>query len=270
MRIDILTLFPESVGDMMSDSILGRAQERGFIRIETHQIRDYTVNKQKQVDDYPYGGGRGAVMQADPLYHCWAYVREHFGTERSRTIYMSPCGETFTQGKARQLLANYDHLVLVCGHYEGVDQRFLDECVDEEISLGDFVLTGGEIPAMAVADAVCRMVPGVLPEAACYEEESHWNGLLEYPQYSRPEEWHGRRVPEVLLSGHHGNVALWRKKQAMLRTLRRRPDMFREADFMGVKADRRLLAEVYEELKREKKERSAASQPPVDPGASTN
>ena len=251
MRIDIMTLFPETVGDMMNESILGRAQERGFIRIEAHQIRDYTVNKQKQVDDYPYGGGRGAVMQADPLYRCWAYIKEHFGPERTRTIYRSPCGETFCQKKARQLLADYDHLILVCGHYEGIDERFIEECVDEEISMGDFVLTGGEIPAMAVADAVCRMVPGVLPEPACYEEESHWNGLLEYPQYSRPETWHGRKVPEVLLSGHHENVAKWRKRQSMLRTLRRRPDMFRESDFMGTKQDRRLLAEVYDELRRE-------------------
>ncbi len=248
MRIDIMTLFPETVGDMMNESILGRAQERRFIRIEAHQIRDYTTNKQKQVDDYPYGGGRGAVMQADPLYRCWAYIKENFGTEHSRTIYLSPCGVTFTQAKARQLLADYDHLILVCGHYEGIDERFIEECVDEEISLGDFVLTGGEIPAMAVADAVCRMVPGVLPEPACYEEESHWNGLLEYPQYSRPEEWHGRKVPPVLLSGHHGNVARWRRKQSMLRTLRRRPDLFREEDFQASKQDRKLLAEVYEEL----------------------
>jgi len=253
MRIDIMTLFPETVGDMMNESILGRAQERGFIRIDAHQIRDYTVNKQKQVDDYPYGGGRGAVMQADPLYRCWKHIKENFGTERTHTIYLSPCGATFNQAKARQLLAEHDHLILVCGHYEGIDQRFIDECVDEEISMGDFVLTGGEIPAMAVADAVCRMVPGVLPDAECFEEESHWNGLLEYPQYSRPDEWHGRRVPDVLLSGHHGNVAKWRKKQSMLRTLRRRPDMFRESDFMQTKQDRRLLAEVYEELKNEKK-----------------
>ena len=251
MNIDILTLFPDSVDAMLNVSILGRAQERGYIAIRTHQIREYTTNKQMQVDDYPYGGGRGAVMQADPLYRCWAYIRANFGTGKTRTIYLSPCGTTFCQAKARQLLADYDHLILVCGHYEGVDERFLEECVDEEISLGDFVLTGGEIPAMAVADAVCRMVPGVLPEASCYEEESHWNGLLEYPQYSRPEEWHGRRVPDVLLSGHHANVALWRKRQSMLRTLRRRPDMFREADFQGSKADRRLLSEVYEELKRE-------------------
>ena len=256
-----MTLFPETVGDMMNESILGRAQERGFIRIEAHQIRDYTVNKQKQVDDYPYGGGRGAVMQADPLYRCWAHIKENFGTDHTRTIYLSPCGDTFCQEKARQLLRDYDHLILVCGHYEGIDERFIEECVDEEISLGDFALTGGEIPAMAVADAVCRMVPGVLPEAACYEEESHWNGLLEYPQYSRPEEWHGRKVPEVLLSGHHEKVRLWRKKEAMLRTLRRRPDMFREQDFMATKADRRLLAEVYDQLRREKAaQNEAASQ----------
>ena len=253
MRIDIMTLFPDTVGDIMNESILGRAQERGFIRIETHQIRDYTTNKQKQVDDYPYGGGRGAVMQADPLYRCWAHIKENFGTERTHTIYMSPCGTTFNQEKARQLLAEHDHLILVCGHYEGIDQRFIDEWVDEEISIGDFVLTGGEIPAMAVADAVCRMVPGVLSDSVCFEDESHWNGLLEYPQYSRPDEWHGRRVPDVLLSGHHANVAKWRKKQSMLRTLRRRPDMFRESDFMQTKPDRRLLAEVYEELKNEKK-----------------
>ena len=145
---------------------------------------------------------------------------------------------------------------------EGIDERFIEECVDEEISMGDFVLTGGEIPAMAVADAVCRMVPGVLPEAACYEEESHWNGLLEDPQYSRPEEWHGRKVPEVLLSGHHANVATWRKRQSMLRTLRRRPDMFRESDFMGTKQDRRLLAEVYGQLRAEKRAKEAETAAP--------
>ena len=248
--IDIMTLFDETVGDMMNESILGRAQERDILRIEAHQIRDYTLNKQKQVDDYPYGGGHGAVMQADPLYQCWKHITDTYGP--GHTIFLSPAGKTFTQTEAKRLLRDYDHLILVCGHYEGIDERFIEECVDEEISLGDFVLTGGEIPAMAVADAVCRMVPGVLPEAACYEEESHWNGLLEYPQYSRPEEWHGRKVPEVLLSGHHANVAAWRKKQSMLRTLRRRPDMFREEDFMSTKADRRLLAEVYEELRRER------------------
>ena len=249
-RIDIMTLFPDVVGDMLCESILGRGQERGYIRIECHQIRDYTLNKQRQVDDYPYGGGRGAVMQADPLYRCWQHVRETHGP--GRTIFLSPCGETFTQGKARQLLHDYDHLILVCGHYEGIDQRFIDECVDEEISLGDFVLTGGEIPAMAVADAVCRMVPGVLPEPACYEEESHWNGLLEYPQYSRPATWHGREVPEVLRSGDHEKVRRWRLKQSILRTLQRRPDIFREENFQGSKQDRKLLAEALAEFEAER------------------
>ncbi len=196
MRIDIMTLFPDTVGDMMNESILGRAQERGIIRIEAHQIRDYTTHKQNQVDDYPYGGGRGAILQADPLYHCWTHLCDEAGGP-VHTIFMSPCGATFNQQKARELL-QYDNLILVCGHYEGVDQRFLDECVDEEISLGDFVLTGGEIPAMAVADCVARMVPGVLPDPECFEDESHWNGLLEYPQYSRPEVWHGLAVPPVL------------------------------------------------------------------------
>ena len=161
MKIDIMTLFPDAIDAMMGQSIMGRAQERGYIRITAHQIRDYTTNKQMQVDDYPYGGGRGAVMQADPLYRCWDHICQEAG-QRVHTIYLSPCGRVFNQEVAKELKARYDRLILVCGHYEGVDQRFLDECVDEEISMGDFVLTGGEIPAMAVADAVCRMVPGVL------------------------------------------------------------------------------------------------------------
>ena len=247
-RIDILTLFDETVGDVLSESILGRAQERDLLRIEAHQIRDYTVNKQHQVDDYPYGGGRGAVMHADPLYRCWDHIRESFGP--GRTIYLSPCGRVFTQDVARELKERYDHLILVCGHYEGVDQRFLDECVDEELSMGDFVLTGGEIPAMAVADAVCRMVPGVLPDEECFQEESHWNGLLEYPQYSRPAEWHGRTVPEVLLSGDHGRVADWRKKESYKRTMRRRPDLFAQFDetALTTKAEKRVLQQARDEL----------------------
>ena len=244
MRIDILTLFPETVGDVLSDSILGRAQERGFIRIETHQIRQFTTNKQCQVDDYPYGGGRGAVMMADPLYRCWDYVRQQ-AEGKVHTIYMSPCGKTFTQKDAIRL-SQMENLVLVCGHYEGIDQRFIDECVDEEISLGDFVLTGGEIAAMAVTDAVCRMVPGVLADPECFEDESHYSGMLEYPQYTRPAVWHDREVPSILLSGNHAKVGLWRRKQALRRTRERRPDMYGKLD-LSSKQDKKLLAEMEKE-----------------------
>ena len=247
-RIDIMTLFPDTVGDVLSESILGRAQERDFLRIETHQIRDYTLNKQKQVDDYPYGGGRGAVMQADPLYQCWSHVCA-LAEERPHTVYLSPCGRTFTQAHARRLAWEQKRLILVCGHYEGVDQRFLDECVDEEISLGDFVLTGGEIAAMAVADAVCRLVPGVLSDPSCYENESHWDGLLEYPQYSRPEVWHGRAVPPALLRGDHAKVERWRRKQSILRTRERRPDLYGKLD-LSSREDQKLLAELERELSR--------------------
>jgi len=226
MRIDIMTLFPDVVGDMLCESILGRGQERGYIRIECHQIRDYTTNKQRQVDDYPYGGGRGCVMLAQPLYECWKHIREEAG-RHIHTIYMSPCGSVFCQEDAIRLQREFDRLIIVCGRYEGVDERFIDECVDEELSIGDFVLTGGEIPAMVIADAVCRLVPGVLPNEECFTDESHWNGLLEYPQYTRPETWMERKVPEVLLSGHHENIANWRKKQSLERTKTRRPDMMR-------------------------------------------
>ena len=244
MRIDILTLFPDTVGDMMNESILGRAQERGYIRIEAHQIRDYTANKQNQVDDYPYGGGRGAVMQADPLYRCWCHVCDEAGAP-VHTIFLSPCGHVFRQEDAKRL-SQMENIVLVCGHYEGIDQRFIDECVDEEISIGDFVLTGGEIPAMAVADSVCRLVPGVLPDKECFEDESHWDGLLEYPQYSRPAVWHGREVPPILLSGDHAKVARWRRKQAILRTRARRPDMYEKLHF-ETKEDKKILREIADD-----------------------
>ena len=244
MRIDILTLFPDTVGDMMNESILGRAQERGYIRIEAHQIRDYTANKQNQVDDYPYGGGRGALMQADPLYRCWCHVCDEAGAP-VHTIFLSPCGHVFRQEDAKRL-SQMENIVLVCGHYEGIDQRFIDECVDEEISIGDFVLTGGEIPAMAVADSVCRLVPGVLPDKECFEDESHWDGLLEYPQYSRPAVWHGREVPPILLSGDHAKVARWRRKQAILRTRARRPDMYEKLHF-ETKEDKRILREIADD-----------------------
>ena len=253
MRIDFLTLFPDAIEAMMGQSIIGRARERGFVTIAVHQIRDFTTNKQMQVDDYPYGGGRGAVMQADPLFRCWQHVRETAG--EGYTIYLSPCGRVFDQQVAKELYAAHDHIILVCGHYEGVDQRFIDECVDEELSIGDFVVTGGEIPAMAVADCLCRMAPGVLPEESCYTDESHWDGLLEYPQYSRPEVWHGRAVPAVLLSGHHGNVADWRKKESYKRTMTRRPDLFARFDEskLTTKHDRKVLAQARAELAEEMK-----------------
>lgn len=241
-----MTLFPESLTDVLADSILGRAQERGFIHIEAHQIRDYTANKQCQVDDYPYGGGRGAVMQADPLYRCWEAICDK-ASGPVHTVYMSPCGKTFTQKDAIRL-SKMENLILVCGHYEGIDQRFIDECVDEEISLGDFVLTGGEIAAMAVTDAVCRMVPGVLADPECFEDESHYSGMLEYPQYSRPAVWHGREVPQILLSGNHEKVAQWRRKQSIIRTRERRPDMYEQLD-LSSKKDQKLLKEIEEETR---------------------
>ena len=245
MRIDIMTLFPDTVSAVLHESILGRAAKRGLIEINCVQIRDYTENKQNQVDDYPYGGGWGCVMMAQPLKSCLDAIKADSEGLNRRVLYMSPQGKPYTQETAKRL-REYDQLILVCGHYEGIDERFIEECVDEEISLGDFVLTGGEIPAMAVADAVCRLVPGVLSDPACFTDESHWDGLLEYPQYSRPEVWHDRRVPPILLSGHHANIAKWRRKQAIIRTRDRRPDMFETLD-LSSKADKKLMKEIAEE-----------------------
>ena len=250
MRIDIMTLFPDAIHAMMDQSIIGRAQERGYITIATHQIRDYTTNKQNQVDDYPYGGGRGAIMQCDPLWRCWCAICDEIGAP-VHTVFLSPCGPSFDQAKARQLQADYDNLILVCGHYEGIDQRFLDECVDEEISMGDFVLTGGEIPAMAIVDAVSRLIPGVLGDDICFTDESHWNGLLEYPQYSRPEIWHDRQVPPILLSGHHANVEKWRREQSVIRTAKWRPDLLEDAEL--TMKERELAEEIIENREKDLK-----------------
>ena len=242
MRIDIMTLFPGLIDGVMRESIIGRAQAKGLVEIRAVNIRDYALDKHHKADDAPYGGGRGMVMLPEPLYLCHQALT---GGAHVHTVMMSAQGAPFCQAKARELLAR-ERFILVCGHYEGIDQRFIDTCVDEEISIGDFVLTGGEIPAMAVADAVCRMVPGVLPDAAAFQEESHWNGLLEYPQYTHPADWRGRAVPEVLLSGHHANIARWRRKMSLARTRRDGPDLF-PAWQPQDKQDRKILQEILDE-----------------------
>ena len=243
MRIDIMTLFPDTVNAVLHESIIGRAAKKGIVEINCVKIRDYTDNKQNQVDDYHYGGGFGCVMTAQPLKACLDSIMETAQGMRSRVIYMSPQGKPYTQETAKRLKRDYDHLVLVCGHYEGVDERFIEHCVDEEISLGDFVLTGGEIAAMAVADSVCRLVPGVLADEQCYTGESHWDGLLEYPQYTRPEVWEGRAVPEILLNGDHSRVGLWRRKKQLERTREKRPDMF-EKFLPQDETDKKLMKEL--------------------------
>lgn len=223
MRMDILTLFPDMCRAVMDESIIGRAQKKGVLSVYCHQIRDYTLNKQKQVDDYPYGGGMGMVMNAQPIADAFREVCRQVG-EKPHFIYMSPGGTVLTQAKAKEL-AQKPNLCVLCGHYEGVDQRVLEAFVDEEISIGDYVLTGGELPALVLLDCVARLVPGVLSEEECFTEESHYAGLLEYPQYTRPAQWEGRSVPDILLSGHHENIRKWRREQSLLRTAQRRPDM---------------------------------------------
>jgi tRNA (guanine37-N1)-methyltransferase len=224
MRIDIATLFPEMVDNILAESIVGRARKKGAIEINCHQIRDYTLDKHRRVDDIPYGGGMGMVMQAEPIYRCYQAVCEQIGA-KPHTIYMTPKGSVFTQSRAAEL-SRMDNILIICGHYEGVDQRVLDRIVDEEISIGDYVLTGGELPAAVVTDAVARMCDGVLSSPECYEEESHFSGLLEYPQYTRPEIWEGEAVPPVLLTGHHKNIADWRHEKSLEITKEKRPDMY--------------------------------------------
>ncbi len=225
MKFTILTLFPDMVQTVLNESIIGRAQKKGLLDISVYNIRDYTKNKQKQVDDYPYGGGTGMVMQCQPIYDCFLDATKLSAT-KPHTIYMSPQGKVLTQSKAKEL-SSLDHIVILCGHYEGVDERVLEEIVDEEISIGDYVLTGGEMPACILIDCISRMVDGVLRCEDAYEGESLYNGLLEYPQYSRPEIWNGKKVPEILLSGHHKNIEKWRAEMSLQRTKEKRPDLLK-------------------------------------------
>ncbi len=242
MRIDILTIFPEMFDSVLSASILGRAREQGLMEIRTTDIRPFSTLKHKNTDDYPFGGGAGMVMLAQPIADAMESVcGEDF---RGRRIYLGPRGRTLTSAMAREL-AREERLVLLCGHYEGVDQRVLDSCVDEEISIGDYILTGGELAAMVLTDCVARFIPGVLGSSESPEEESFSDGLLEYPQYTRPREWNGMTVPDVLLNGDHAKIAAWRRQQAILATAKHRPDLLARASLTD--RERRWLEEKTEE-----------------------
>lgn len=237
MRIDILTLFPEMCEAVFNESIIGRAVKNGILQVFAHNIRDYSLDKHRRVDDTPYGGGMGMLMQAQPVYDCYNSICSQSQT-KPHLIYLSPQGKVLTQDKVKEL-SQYSHIALLCGHYEGIDERVLEEIVDEEISIGDYVLTGGELPALVLLDSVARMLDGVLPNEEAYSCESHYNGLLEHPQYTKPFDWNGKTVPEVLISGHHANIAKWKYEQSLLRTYQRRPDMLEAANLS--EKDKNLL-----------------------------
>lgn len=224
MRFDIMTLFPDMVRTVLEESILGRAQQNGCIEIHTHQIRDYSLDRHHRVDDTPYGGGKGMLMGPEPIWRCYEAVCRRTEGMRRRVVYMSPQGKVLTQRRAEALTA-YDNLIILCGHYEGVDQRILDEIADEEISIGNYVLTGGELPACILVDSISRLLPGVLSDAECYENDSISCGMLEYPQYTRPPVFHGKAVPQVLLDGNHQEIAQWRYRMALKKTKKQRPDL---------------------------------------------
>ena len=238
MKFVVLTLFPDMIQQAVSHSVLGKAVEKGIISVEAVDIRDYANNKHNTVDDYPFGGGAGMVMQGQPIYDAYQSLMPR--AKGARVVYMTPQGRPFTQRVAEEL-AQEESLVFLCGHYEGVDERLIEEIVTDEISLGDFVLTGGELAAISIIDAVSRLVPGVLGKEESFADESFSDGLLEYPQYTRPPVFMGREVPEVLLSGHHANVAKWRREQALLRTAKKRPDLLKTAEL--TKKDLQFLQE---------------------------
>ena len=228
MNYHVLTLFPEMIENGMNTSITGRAITKGLLSLEAINIRDFAFNKHQKVDDYPYGGGAGMLMQAEPVYLSYESIAERIG-RKPRVIFLTPQGKTFNQDMAKEFALEED-LVFLCGHYEGIDERVLEEIVTDYVSIGDYVLTGGELPAMVMMDSISRMVPGVLNNQESSATESFSGNLLEYPQYSRPEEWHGKKVPEVLLSGHHANVDKWRREQSIIRTAKWRPDLLPKAD----------------------------------------
>ena len=242
MKITIMTLFPEMCNAVLDESIIGRARKSGKIEIDTVNIRDFTLDKHNRVDDAPYGGGMGMLMQTQPIYDCFASLCSEDG-KKPHLIYMSAQGKTLTQKRVKEL-SQLPNIAILCGHYEGVDERIIEEIVDEEISIGDYVLTGGELPALILSDSIARMIDGVLPNDEAKELESHYSGLLEYPQYTRPPEWHGSKVPDILLSGHHGNIDKWRREKSLERTLERRPDMLKSAEL--TKKDREYLAKLKE------------------------
>lgn len=243
MRIDIMTLFPQMCEAVMSESIIGRARNTGKVEINFHQIRDFAINKHNQVDYTPYGGGAGMLMMAQPIYDCYMKICDEAGT-KPHLIYMSPCGKTLNQERVKEL-AQMDNVAILCGRYEGVDQRVIDEIVDEEISIGDYVVTGGEMPAMILADAISRMLPGVLSEPEGFMGESHYSSLLEYPQYTKPPVWHGMEVPQVLSSGHHANIKKWQRERSIERTLERRPELLENAELS--KKEKQFLDELRAE-----------------------
>ena len=240
MNFYIMTLFPEMVMDGLHTSIIGRAVNNGLLSIEAVNIRDYAFNKHNSVDDYPYGGGAGMLMQAEPVYQCYRALEERNG-KKPRVVYLSPQGKTFHQEMAEEF-AKEEELVFLCGHYEGIDERVLEEIVTDYVSIGDYVLTGGELPAMIMVDAISRLVPGVLHNDVSAEFESFQDHLLEYPQYSRPEVWHDKRVPEVLMSGHHANIEKWRREQSVIRTAKNRPDLLLKAEL--TEEEKRLAEEI--------------------------
>lgn len=248
MQFYIMTLFPDMVLDGLNTSIIGRAVNKGLLSIKALNIRDYAFNKHQSVDDYPYGGGAGMLMQAEPVYQCYKAVEEKIAG-KPRVIYLSPQGKTFNQGMAEEF-AREDNLVFLCGHYEGIDERVLEEIVTDYVSIGDYVLTGGELPAMIMIDAVSRLIPGVLHNDVSAEFESFQDNLLEYPQYSRPEVWHEKQVPPVLLSGHHANIEKWRRQQSVMRTAKNRPDLLEKAELTA--EEKKLVKEQAEEDKGEK------------------